>query len=57
MWYTFILGGDQIDEGKSIRGREGRAGAIYSWKGQQLLEKSLYISPDKGAKSPFDSCV
>ena len=25
---------------------EGRAGAVYSWKGRQLGEKRLYISPE-----------
>jgi len=34
------------DEGEAFRGWEGRAGAIYSWKGRQLLEKRLYISPE-----------
>jgi len=30
--------------GVAFRGGEGRAGAIYSWKGRQLLEKRVYIS-------------
>jgi len=45
MWYTFILSGDEIEDGKAFKGGEGRAGAIYSWKGRQLLEKRVYLSP------------
>jgi len=46
MWYTFIVSGDEIEDGKAFKGGEGRAGAIYSWKGRQLLEKRAYLSPD-----------
>jgi hypothetical protein len=44
MWYTFIVSGDEIEDGKAFKGGKGRAGAIYSWKGRQLHEK-VYLSP------------
>ena len=44
MWETFISDGDEIEDGKAFRGVGGRVGAIYSWKGQQLLEKRVYTS-------------
>jgi hypothetical protein len=29
MWYTFILGGDEMEDGRAFKGGEGRAWAIY----------------------------
>lgn len=43
---VIILSGDEIEDGKAFKGGEGRAGAIYSWKGRQLLEKRVYLTPD-----------
>jgi hypothetical protein len=46
MWYTFILSGDEIEDGKAFKAGEGRAGVIHSWKARQLLEKGVYLSPE-----------
>jgi hypothetical protein len=46
MSYPFMLSGDEVEDGKPFRGGEGRAGAVYSWKGRQLPGKMLSISPD-----------
>jgi hypothetical protein len=46
MWYSFILSGDEIEDGRAFKGGEGKAGAIYSWKERQLLRKRVYLSPD-----------
>jgi len=48
MWWFSLLGHDENDGGEAVIFGEGRAGATYSWKGLQLGEKRLYISPLRG---------
>jgi len=46
MWWSSLLAGNWIDGGEALIFGEGKAGAVYSWKGRQLGEKRLYIAPE-----------
>jgi len=48
MWWSSLLAGNWIDGGEALIFGEGKAGAVYSWKGRQLGDKRLYISPLRG---------
>jgi len=50
MWLSSLLAGNLIDGGEALIFGEGRAGAVYSWKRQQLGEKRLYISPEPSSQ-------
>ena len=50
MWWSSLLAGNWIDGGEAVIFGEGRAGAVYSWKGRQLREKRLYISPEPNSQ-------
>jgi len=50
MWWPSLLAGNWIDGGEALIFGEGRAGAIYSWKGRQLPGKRVYISPDRASQ-------
>ena len=41
-----LLAGNWIDEGEALIFGDGRIGDVYLWKGRQLGEKRLYISPE-----------
>jgi len=50
MWWSSLLAGNWIDGGEALIFGEGRAGAVYSWKGRQLSEKRLYIFPEPNSQ-------
>jgi len=50
MWWSSLLAGHWIDGGEALIFGEGRAGAVYSWKGRQLGEKKLYISREPNSQ-------
>ena len=45
-----LLAGNWIDEGEALIFGDGRIGDVYLWKGRQLGEKRLYISPEPNSQ-------